>query len=429
VIDRIDPRAAYCGADREDLPVTRVLIAGASIAGPTLAHWLHRYGFEVTVVERSPAMRPGGQAVDLRGIAKEAAARTGLMDQIRAACTDTAGMSLENARYRTLVTHRCDDFGGDGMIAEIEILRGDLAEVLYRNTRDDVEYRFGDQIAALSQDDDGVDVTFEHGATGRYDLVVGADGVGSQLRELVFGPPERFRRDLGLLLCFFTVPNKPADLPPGRKPLHNWAVGYNEIGRGAGVRSIRDNNAAMAYLHAEFDGRDLAERGRDVEAQKDLVRELFAGAGWMIPWLLEQLDEAADFYLDSSCQIELPSWSSGRVALLGDAAYCASPMSGAGTGLAMIGAYLLAGELAKAGVVRGGEHAPAFAEYERWLRTMVTPAQKMGRDHARQVVAHSRVQLWAQVQFMRLLAHPPLRRLVMRHMRRSLNPLELPDYE
>ena len=186
---------------------TRVLVAGASIAGPALAHWLHRRGAEVTVVERAPGLRPGGQAVDARGVAKDVIRRMGLDAAVRAACTDTAGAYTVDVDGNVLETFRADDDGGDGYISEIEILRGDLSRVLYDDTRDDVEYVFDDRIAELTQDADGVDVVFAGGDRRRFDLVIGADGLHSSVRAMVFGPHERFVRHLGMVLAFYTVPN------------------------------------------------------------------------------------------------------------------------------------------------------------------------------------------------------------------------------
>src|ERR1700748_2844840 len=170
----------------------RVLLAGASIAGPALAHWLRRRGAEVTVVERAPGLRPGGQAVDARGVTKEVIRRMGLDAAVRAARTETAGAYAVDAAGNVLETFRADDDGGDGYISEIEILRGDLSQVLYEDTRDGVEYIFGDRIAELTQDADGVNVTFAGGGRRRFDLVVGADGLHSALRAVVFGPHEGF---------------------------------------------------------------------------------------------------------------------------------------------------------------------------------------------------------------------------------------------
>lgn len=347
----------------------RVLVAGASIAGPALAHWLSRWGAEVTVVERAPALRPGGQAVDARGVAKEVIRRMGLDASVRAARTETAGAYTVDADGNVLETFRADDHGGDGYIAEIEILRGDLAQVLYDDTRDGVEYIFGDRITELTQDADGADVAFAGGDRRRFDLVVGADGLHSQLRAMVFGPHERFVRHLGHMLAFYSLPNEFG--------LDRWLIDFQESGRSAGLRPIQDATRAMAMF--SFPSRDFDVDYRDVAAQKRLLRERMADLGWLTPNILAHLDNTPDFYLDEVAQVVMDRWSSGRVALLGDAAFSSSPLSGAGTGLALVGAYVLAGELATA----GWEPEAGFAAYEKRMRSFVEANQEIGSLHAR----------------------------------------------
>jgi 2-polyprenyl-6-methoxyphenol hydroxylase-like FAD-dependent oxidoreductase len=350
---------------------TRVLVAGASIAGPALAHWLRRRGAEVTVVERAPELRPGGQAVDARGVAKEAIRRMGLDAAVRAARTDTAGAYTVDVDGNVLETFRADDDGGDGYISEIEILRGDLSRVLYDDTRDGVEYVFGDQIAELTQDSGGVDVTFAGGDRRRFDLVIGADGLHSALRAMVFGPHERFVRHLGRMMSFYTVPNEFG--------LDRWLIDYQESGSGrsAGLRPIQDATRAMAMF--SFLAADVDIDYRDVAAQKRLLREQMNNMGWLTSRILAHLDDTPDFYLDEVAQVVMDRWSSGRVGLLGDAAFSSSPLSGQGTGLALVGAYLLAGELAAA----GWDPQAGFAGYERRMRSFVEANQEIGRLHAR----------------------------------------------
>ncbi|WP_216897809.1 FAD-dependent monooxygenase [Nocardia alni] len=352
---------------------TRVLVAGASVAGPALAHWLRRWGAEVTVVERAPGLRPGGQAVDARGVSKEVIRRMGLDSAVRAARTETAGAHTVDADGNVLETYRADDDGGDGYIAEIEILRGDLSQVLYDDTRDGVEYIFDDRIADLTQDRDGVDVVFASGARRRFELVVGADGLHSALRAMVFGPRERFVRHLGLVLAFYSVPNEFG--------LDRWLIDYQQAGRSAGLRPIQDATRAMAMF--SFPSGDFEVDYRDIEAQKSLLRERMAGMGWMAPRILAHLDDTPDFYLDQVAQVVMDRWSSGRVVLLGDAAFSSSPMSGGGTGLALVGAYLLAGELATA----GWDPEAGFAGYEARMRPFVEANQEIGRLHVRSLVA------------------------------------------
>jgi len=385
---------------------SRVLVAGASIAGPALAHWLRRRGAEVTVVERAPGLRPGGQAVDARGVAKEVIARMGLDGAVRAARTETAGAHTVDVDGNVLETFRADDHGGDGYIADIEILRGDLSQVLHDDTRDGVEYVFGDRIAELTQDADGVDVTFASGERRRFDLVVGADGLHSALRAMVFGPRERFVRHLGLVLAFYSVPNEFG--------LDRWFIDYQdqESGRSAGLRPIRDATQAMAMF--SFPSADFDVDYRDIEGQKRLLRERMTGLGWLTPRILAHLDDTPDFYLDQVAQVVMDRWSKGRVGLIGDAAFSSSPMSGGGTGLALVGAYLLAGELAAA----GWDPEAGFAGYEARMRSFVEANQEIGRLHVDSRVPQPDAEPSPELDMEALTAL----------VERAINGAELPDY-
>ncbi|MDD7939072.1 FAD-dependent monooxygenase [Actinomycetospora lutea] len=377
----------------------RVVVAGASIAGPAVAHWLSRRGAEVTVVERAPDLRPGGQAVDARGVAKEVIRRMGLDAAVRAACTETVGACTVDVDGTVLETHRADDDGGDGFIAEIEILRGDLSRVLHDDTRDRVEYVFGDRIVELTQDPGGVDVSFAGGDRRRVDLVIGADGLHSGLRAMVFGARERYVRHLGHVLAFYSVPNVFG--------LDGWLIEYQESGRSAGLRPIRDATQAMAMF--SFPSPELDVDHRDVAAQKALLRERMADHGWWTPRILAHLDDAPDFYLDQVAQVVMARWSSGRVGLLGDAAFSSSPMSGQGTGLALVGAYVLAGELAAA----DWDPEAGFAAYEARMRPFVEANQLIGRWNAgsRAVPPTTDPAEWD-----------------MAVIERAINGIELPDY-
>jgi 2-polyprenyl-6-methoxyphenol hydroxylase-like FAD-dependent oxidoreductase len=377
----------------------RVLVSGASIAGPALAHWLHRRGAEVTVVEQAPALRPGGQAVDARGVAREVIRRMGLDEAVRAACTETAGAYTVDVHGNVLETHRADDNGGDGYISEIEVLRGDLSRVLYDDTKASVEYVFGDRIADLVEDADGVDVTFAGGERRRFELVIGADGLHSSLRAMVFGPREQFVRHLGMVLAFYTVPNEFG--------LDRWALDCTVEGRSAGLRPIHEAKEAIAMV--SFSSPDFDIDHRDVEAQKQLVREQMADFGWLAPRILAHLDDTPDFYLDQVAQVVMDRWSRGRVGLLGDAAFSASPMSGGGTGLALVGAYLLAGELAAA----GWDPAAGFAGYRQRMRDYVEANQEIGRLHVEMLAGRS--------------AEPDMEALASL-IDRAINGPELPDY-
>ncbi|MEU8621301.1 FAD-dependent monooxygenase [Streptomyces sp. NPDC048623] len=348
-----------------------VLISGASIGGPTLAYWLDRYGFRVTVVERSIGLRPGGQAIDVRGPALEVAERMGVLEEIRRRSTALRGMSIVDGDGNELSrTTEHTMSGGQIGSPDVEILRDELAQVLYDagGSGSGIEYLFGDSIATLEQDDDEVRVVFDSGASRAFDLVVGADGVHSHTRGLVFGPEENYLRHLGGYLGVWTVPN--------HLGLDRWEVIYQMPGRdvwGAMVMSVRDNTEARAFIGIESDQPPATFLPRDTDEQKRLVARAYEGAGWEMPRLLKEMWNAPDFHLDALAQIHMDTWSRGRVTLLGDAGYCASPASGQGTTMAMTAAYILAGELGAA----PGDHGAAFAAYERELRDFVADNQNI----------------------------------------------------
>ncbi|GAA0945097.1 FAD-dependent monooxygenase [Actinocorallia libanotica] len=353
---------------------TRVLISGAGIAGPALAYWLDRYGFQTTVVERAPGIRPGGQAVDVRGPALEVAGRMGILAEVRSKNTEMRGMSVVDGAGNEL--YRSEErtvSGGDLDSPDVEILRDDLAEIIAAAGGAGTEYLFGDSIAALEQDDE-VRVTFESGLRRTFDLVVGADGLHSLTRRLAFGPTEAFIRPLGTCMAVCTVPNF--------LDLDHWQVMHQMPGNalsGVMVMSVRDNAEARAYFM--FDPAEpVTLDHRDVSAQQELVARELAGDSWHVPRLLEWMRSAPDFHFDAAAQIHLDSWSRGRVVLLGDAGYCGSPLSGQGTTMAMVGGYVLAGELKAA----GGDHTAAFAAYEKELRDYVRANQEVAITNMRQ---------------------------------------------
>ncbi len=365
----------------------QILISGASIAGPTLAFWLSRYGFRPTVIERAPRLRSGGNGVDVRGQAIEVAQRMGIMPRIRAMAADVKGVSFVDAANRSVARIDMQGIQRKYASGEVELMRGDLAAILYEATKDDVEYVFGDSIATLEQDDAGVTVSFEHGVTRRFDLVIGSDGIHSTVRHLAFGPESQFVRYLGHYGAF-------ADADPSLGE-DRWMTLFNLPGKAAGV--YRSGNHSGAKAQFMFRPREpLTYDYRDIDHQKRLLSEAFAGVGWRVPQLLAGALADPDFGFDALSQVRMASWSSGRVALIGDAAHCASPVSGAGATLALIGAYRLAGELAAA----AGDYQLAFRRYEENHRHTVEQVQS--NLFIGLVAPKSRAGIWARNSMARL---------------------------
>jgi 2-polyprenyl-6-methoxyphenol hydroxylase-like FAD-dependent oxidoreductase len=368
-----------------------ILISGAGIAGSALAYWLRRHGFHPTVVERAPAPRDSGYKIDLRGAAVDVAERMGLLAEIRRAATDMRDASFVDGAGKRLATMDADLFGGRAG-ADVEIMRGDLARILRAPTRRDTEYIFGDAIAAIAQHDGGVRVTFERGAPRAFDLVIGADGLHSAVRALAFGEEARFVRHLGHHIAIFTVAD---DLGLDRAELL-----YATPGKTVNLYSARRGEAQALFL---FASPPLDDDRRDTRRQRQVLAEAFAGAGWEAPRLLDAMWAAPDFYFDAICQVRMDRWSSGRAVLVGDAGYSPSPASGQGTSLALVGAYVLAGELATA----GGDHRAAFARYEAALRGFVAQNQRLAAGNLNGMVLRSRSQIWFQIRMVRLLPHLP----------------------
>jgi 2-polyprenyl-6-methoxyphenol hydroxylase-like FAD-dependent oxidoreductase len=384
----------------------RVLISGGGIAGPALAFWMHRAGAEVTIVERAPGPRPGGHAVDVRGVARQVVERMGLRAGIAAKQVDERGFALVDAHGRRLAEMRSDLFGGEGIVAEIEIARGDLARILYDATAADVTYRFGDKIVAL----EGDVARLASGGTERFDIVVGADGVHSGVRALAFGPEAEFVRPLGGYMAYFTVPD-PGDLD-------HWMLMYNAPGgRVVGLRPERGGTAkAMLAVRSAVTGR------MDQAAQERFLAERLAGAGWKTDSLLAAMPGAPDFYFDILAQVHVAQWWRGRAVLLGDAGFCGSPLAGLGTSMSLVGAYVLAGELLAA---RRPEEA--FAAYQERMAAYVASGLELPPGGMRAFAPNSRAMIRARALSMRMMGVWPMKGLLEKQFAKA-DAITLPEY-
>jgi 2-polyprenyl-6-methoxyphenol hydroxylase-like FAD-dependent oxidoreductase len=375
-----------------------VLISGGGVAGMTLAYWLRRYGLRPTVLERARAMRDGGQAVDIRGAAIEVAERMGIADELRRERTGTRGMSYVSSTGKRLASMNA----AFGVVDEqdVEIVRGDLTRILHEATRDDVEYIFGDSVTGISERADAVEVTFERAPARAFGLVVGADGLHSNVRALAFGDESQFVRHLGLYLAIFTIPN---DLG-----LDHWQLIYAAPGKSVTITSARENTEARAIFF--FASPALAYDYRDTRQQQEILAGAFGAEHWEVPRLLTAMPGAPDFYFDSVSQIRMDSWSAGRVTLTGDAAYCPSPLSGQGTSLALAGAYVLAGELRAA----SGDHVVAFARYQQRMSGFAEQNQQIALANVKRFTPGTRPQIWLQNQAIKALPYLPWKNYVLR---------------
>jgi 2-polyprenyl-6-methoxyphenol hydroxylase-like FAD-dependent oxidoreductase len=371
----------------------RILMTGASIAGNAAAWWLGRAGFEVCVVEQAAEFRDGGQNVDVRGSGREVLRRMGLEEKALTCGTGETGTVWIDENGEPAATFMANEAEGDGPTAEMEILRGDFARLLYEPARAHADYRFGDELASIQQREDGAEVSFASGRSDQFDLVVIAEGVGSATRELVF-PGENDPRWMDMTVAYFTIPRTANDDD-------TWRWYHATGGRSVSLRPDQHGTtrATLSVQGPSGDKQDWSE-----SRQKDWLRECFADAGWEAPRVLAGMDETDDFYFDALRQVRMDRWSNGRVVLTGDAAWCVTPIGGAGATLAVVGAYVLAGELKL-----NEDPAAAFAAYEKAMRPMVEKIQGIPKLAPRLMNPHSRLGIHLLHGALDLASLPPLR--------------------
>jgi 2-polyprenyl-6-methoxyphenol hydroxylase-like FAD-dependent oxidoreductase len=385
----------------------RIAISGAGVGGAAAAHWLHRTGHTPTLIEKAPSFRTGGYMIDFWGVGYQAAKRMGIEDQILA-----AGYQVEHVR----------SVGARGQVkAEVQVAavrrllgddftslpRGDLAAAVYRTVEDQVETIFDDSIATVQDTDECVRLTFDKSPPREFDLLIGADGLHSNVRHLVFGDEPDVEHYLGCKVAACVVDGyQPRD--------ESVYLTYNVVNRQAARFALRGDRTLFLFIFR-------ADRDGPASSPKDQLRKEFGDAGWECPAMLEALDGASDIYFDVVSQVRMDRWSRGRVVLLGDAAGCISLLGGEGTGLAMTESYVLAGELSRA----GGNHRQAFEDYERMLRPFVESKQAGATRLIGFFATRTAFGLWFRNLAMRAMNFGPVLKLFAGDIR---DDFELPDY-
>ncbi|HEY4268265.1 MAG TPA: FAD-binding domain [Galbitalea sp.] len=392
----------------------RVLIVGAGIGGPTLAYWLLRGGHQVTLVESAPHLRQGGYLVDFWGAGFDVAQRMGIVPELMDKGYRPNELREVAPSGRVIIsldpTRMIDDAAGGVAGRYVTVARTDLASAIYSASKGQVETIFGNTVDAIRDDGSRVEVEFANGGTREFDLVVGADGLHSGVRRTVFGPDTDYERDLGLVVAAFDV----AGFQPRDEMV---AVVQTEVGHQVLRFAQRDGSSMLVFI-VRHDG---AVPEDDPKAQQKLLRQRLGGAVGEVPEMLARMPDARTFYFDRASQIRMPSWSRGRVALIGDAAAGPSLLAGQGSALAMVEAYELAAELQRT----GGDHVAAFAGYQRRLASLVLTKQNAAVGLGAAFAPRNAAQLLLRNTVMRTMTVPAISRLVMRRSLRD--PIKLSD--
>ena len=379
-----------------------------------LAFWLKAAGFEPTLVERAPALRAGGFVIDFWGLGYDLAERMGLANDI-----ERVGYHMRELR---IVDERGERVAGFGTKVFRELTggrfvtlgRSDLSRLLFEKIKGTTEVIFGDEIVSLREGADCVQVQFKHTSERSFDLVIGADGLHSSVRNFVFGAQDQFEKQLGYEVAAFEVRGyRPRD--------EDVYVIYSEPGRMLGRFALHDDRTLFLFIFA--DNVDPLPAMLDLSAQKAVLRTKFGDGKWECPRILDELDRTQDLYFDRVSQIKMETWSRGRVALVGDAAFCVSLMAGQGSALAMTAAYVLAGELAKA----AGRHEEAFNNYEKRLRGYIIAKQKGAERFSAAFAPKTRWGLFLRNQVIKACAIPGLARFAFG--RDIIDTLQLPEYD
>ena len=380
------------------MSVKTVLISGAGIAGPTLAYWLLQYGFEPTIVERAPSFRDGGYVIDFWGLGYDVAEKMNLIADLKCRAYKADQVSLVNRNGNKVGGFTTEIVQSSMSGRFLSILRSDLAAAIYQTVADKVETIFGESIKSIEEYEQGVEVSFQNESKRRFDLVVGSDGLHSVVRNLTFGPESQFEKKLGYVAASFTANNY---LPRDEGVYACYSSPGKQIARFA----LRDNKTVFFLVYSTKDwleGQYLEDKFDGAQLYKAKLEAVFGGDGWECKSILEAMHSCNDLYFDSVSQIHMPTWSKGRTALVGDAAYCPSLLAGQGSALAMAGSYILAGELKKA----NGDHVAAFRSYEHQLKAFIEQKQKAAENFGKWFAPETTFAIFTRNQITKLFSIP-----------------------
>ena len=391
--------------------MTAVLISGAGIAGPTLAYWLKAAGFEPTLIERAPVLRAGGYVIDFWGLGYDIAERMGMLPDINRNGYHVWEMRIVDDTGRRLAGFGTKVFTELTGGRYVTLQRSELSRLLFEKIEGRVESVFGDEIVALREEAHGVRVELKHAGERWFDLVIGADGLHSVVRRLAFGSQSSFEKHLGYAVAAIEV--------RGYRPRDGDVyLMYNRPGRMIGRFTLHDDRTLFLFVFAVED----ACLPATLDAQKTMLRQIYRSGGWECPRIMAELDRTDELYFDRVSQIRMPNWTRGRVALVGDAAFCVSLLAGQGSALAMISAYVLAGELAAA----HGRYQQAFVRYDAMLRSYIDAKQRGAERFAGAVAPKTSAGLVFRNMVIKAFAIPGLARLAVG--RDIADVLQLPEY-
>ncbi|MCA8902550.1 MAG: FAD-binding domain [Hyphomonas sp.] len=391
----------------------KIAISGAGVAGPSLAHWLLKTGHEPTLIEEAPGFRAGGYVIDFWGVGYDVAEKMGILPEVMARGYQVQEVRLVKESGAKAAGFSADVFRRMTHDRFTSLPRGELAEVIFNSVKDKTETLFSETITAIEDHGDGVSVTLQKGGTREFDLVVGADGLHSNVRRLVWGEQSQFEKPVGFHVAAFECPGYP-------HRDEDVYVSFAKPGLSISRFAMRDDRTLVLFI---FENERMATPlPHDVAAKKAILHDIFGNMGWEAREMLDAMDDSAEVYFDRVSQAVVPQWSKGRAVLLGDAAACPSLLAGEGTGLAMTEAYVLAGELKQS----GGDVAKAFSNYEARLRPFLEEKQKSALAFASSFAPRTEFGIWLRNMATHLMVIPPLADLLMGSSVKD--DFDLPDY-